>query len=104
MTTLTSRPVRQPASRRAPGTAPLARPALAPRPGRLRGGVSSCRVAPPQPVVVAGQWGLRLKLVAVATLTLLGSAVAVGSFVEQAQPDPLTEYVAGDPGWSHVNP
>lgn len=76
-----------------------ARPARPARPGRVRGGVSSCRVAATAPAVGVT---VKLKLLAVAALAVLGTGVAVGGFIDQAQPDPQVDIVAGDPGWAHV--
>lgn len=102
MVTVTTQPVRTP-DRVAPRTAPLARPGRAVSPGRVRGGTTSCQVSAPAPAATQESLVLKLKLGAVAVLTVAGSIMAVGGFMEQAQPDPLVDVVAGDPGWAHVS-
>lgn len=91
-----ARPVRVPATRR-----PQAHPGRNVAIGRVAGGVTSCRVTRP----VAAQpapWLLKLKLVAVALLTVAGVATATAGFVAQAQPDSQVRAVPGDPAWAHV--
>ncbi|HJE52163.1 MAG TPA: hypothetical protein K8V15_09375 [Tessaracoccus flavescens] len=47
---------------------------------------------------------LQVKVAAVALLAVVGAGVSVQQFAAMTQPDPAVTYVAGDPGWAHVNP
>lgn len=91
---------------RGAGRPDLRLPVARPRVTVLRGGrrPSACVVAKPVvPVVRRGSaWLLRLKVGAVAVLSLSAATMAA---VHLAEPDvPAPSYVAGAPEWAHVVP
>lgn len=85
-----------PARRRELGS-PVAHPARPVAPGRV-GSVASCSVSRP---AAPSPW-LAVKVAVVGALVVAGSVVSAAQFVSNAQPDPATQYVAGDPAWAHV--
>lgn len=96
-------------ARRIVGTSPVVRPQLrSPQAhpdrqfaaGRSAAAVSCVGVTRP---VERSPW-LTLKVVAVGLLAAVGATVSVQQFVAMGEPNPATEYVAGDPAWAHVNP
>lgn len=79
---------------------PQAHPDRPVAPGRVAVASSCAAVTKP---VRPSAW-LQVKVAAVALLAVVGAGVSVQQFAAMTQPDPAVTYVAGDPGWAHVNP
>ena len=78
---------------------PQAHPARQVAPGNIAR-VTSCVAVRP---AVAAPRLLALKVAAVSLLAVVGGVASVVQFAAAVQPDPAYEYVAGDPGWAHVD-
>ncbi|MFV0428469.1 MAG: hypothetical protein ACK5KO_03430 [Arachnia sp.] len=87
---------RSPRQRNARG--PIAHPRRGSRSGASVRPVACACVAAQRPGTI---WS-RVKVALAAGLMVAGAVAAIPGLAEWHEPDPAVDYVAGDPGWAHV--